>query len=458
MKMHADQRPEPGAAPRAHALRPVAIAAATAALLGTLAACGGSSDTDVPARDVGTAADVTPDAAGHGEKAQAIPRKVYSPEQIAAAGKAAWARSGKSFTDSGPWAPAPTAGSGKGAAGSPQLAPTASLWNYCAPEWGICVTANGSSETREVRYGRGSNMSSYYRTIRGGSTPCTNDVFGDPTPGYVKRCDVGDPGPSGILAAVGWMGLDGSPGDWVGGVYRTDLRLESITVTGEYTDQPTEPRYRPVVTRTFDTSRDTVVWGSWPMSYWDSIASPDKWHEARNYWYGYAGMGNAPDTVTVTARLRLGSQVQNATCYPAVMPFHPSNQTRDWYRNLPASDNQSQWRSPWTCFWEKNGTPPPLYARQLRITANPDRWTTFQQVEVSGSWSSTSQGAQQGTFWSDLGSGRTAIVPPGYYQGQVNVRARLAQGNNYRMVDCGTQNLPTVPANQTQAVEFRCNW
>ncbi len=63
---------------------------------------------------------------------------------------------------------------------TPTLAPG---WNFCASENGTC----SFSGTAQVRYGSGSTF--YTMTLTDG-TACTNAVFGDPTPGTAKHCDV----------------------------------------------------------------------------------------------------------------------------------------------------------------------------------------------------------------------------------------------------------------------------
>ncbi|MGC4119833.1 MAG: hypothetical protein QM765_35710 [Myxococcales bacterium] len=59
-----------------------------------------------------------------------------------------------------------------------------SPWTHCAPEGGTCLF-NGPAE---VRYG--ANGVYNVMTFDGGAVRCTNDVFGDPTPGVIKDCDI----------------------------------------------------------------------------------------------------------------------------------------------------------------------------------------------------------------------------------------------------------------------------
>ncbi len=68
-------------------------------------------------------------------------------------------------------------------------APTGTTWVLCADEWQTCVLPSSGANT--VRYGRDTTTagSSVTRAFTGvGSVDCTNTVFGDPTPGFVKRC------------------------------------------------------------------------------------------------------------------------------------------------------------------------------------------------------------------------------------------------------------------------------
>jgi hypothetical protein len=58
---------------------------------------------------------------------------------------------------------------------------TTTTWTTCASEGGTC----SFSGTREVRYGSGTTFVT--KTVTG-STPCTNAVFGDPTPNVAKTC------------------------------------------------------------------------------------------------------------------------------------------------------------------------------------------------------------------------------------------------------------------------------
>ncbi len=62
-------------------------------------------------------------------------------------------------------------------------------WVQCADEWATCVLP--TSGAYAVRYGRDTVTSgwSVARDFTGvASVSCTNTVFGDPTPGFVKRC------------------------------------------------------------------------------------------------------------------------------------------------------------------------------------------------------------------------------------------------------------------------------
>lgn len=63
---------------------------------------------------------------------------------------------------------------------TPTPAPVAT-WTVCAAENGTCTF----SGTRSVRYGA-ANV--YVTKVIAGTTPCTNTVFGDPTPGTAKTC------------------------------------------------------------------------------------------------------------------------------------------------------------------------------------------------------------------------------------------------------------------------------
>lgn len=63
----------------------------------------------------------------------------------------------------------------------PTSASTAPSWTNCAAEGGTC----SFSGTREVRYG---SDGSYAKKIVAGSVSCSNAVFGDPKPNYVKSC------------------------------------------------------------------------------------------------------------------------------------------------------------------------------------------------------------------------------------------------------------------------------
>jgi hypothetical protein len=61
--------------------------------------------------------------------------------------------------------------------------PTGSeVWVACASEWEVCKVA----DTRLVRYG--ANGQYVFKTVSG-SISCTNDVWGDPIVGVVKRCE-----------------------------------------------------------------------------------------------------------------------------------------------------------------------------------------------------------------------------------------------------------------------------
>lgn len=57
------------------------------------------------------------------------------------------------------------------------------VWTYCANEGQTC----SFSGVRTVRYGADGTYN--YRTNVSGSISCANSVFGDPTPGVVKKCD-----------------------------------------------------------------------------------------------------------------------------------------------------------------------------------------------------------------------------------------------------------------------------
>jgi hypothetical protein len=56
-------------------------------------------------------------------------------------------------------------------------------WTRCATENGVCAVTG----TRLVRYGADWWWAT--KTVTG-STPCTNAVFGDPAPGFMKTCEV----------------------------------------------------------------------------------------------------------------------------------------------------------------------------------------------------------------------------------------------------------------------------
>src|SRR5262245_32740057 len=57
-------------------------------------------------------------------------------------------------------------------------------WTFCANEGGTC----SFSGTQQVRYG--ANGAYVYKTLADG-TACTNSVFGDPAPGIGKQCAIG---------------------------------------------------------------------------------------------------------------------------------------------------------------------------------------------------------------------------------------------------------------------------
>ena len=56
-------------------------------------------------------------------------------------------------------------------------------WTFCANESGTCSFTG----TKTVRYGSGSTYNTGTYTS---SVACTNAIFGDPTPGIAKHCDV----------------------------------------------------------------------------------------------------------------------------------------------------------------------------------------------------------------------------------------------------------------------------
>jgi hypothetical protein len=56
-------------------------------------------------------------------------------------------------------------------------------WSFCANENGQC----GFAGTQTVRYGSGSTFNA---KVLSAATGCNNGVFGDPTPGVAKHCDV----------------------------------------------------------------------------------------------------------------------------------------------------------------------------------------------------------------------------------------------------------------------------
>jgi hypothetical protein len=60
--------------------------------------------------------------------------------------------------------------------------PASTGWTFCANENGICSFTG----TRNVRYGANGIYATKTFT---NSVSCSNSVFGDPTPGYTKKCD-----------------------------------------------------------------------------------------------------------------------------------------------------------------------------------------------------------------------------------------------------------------------------
>lgn len=63
-------------------------------------------------------------------------------------------------------------------------------WTFCANEWQLCAFEG----TRRVRYGAGSTWVERDVTAAGGGVQCRNSVFGDPSPGTVKRCELHNSG------------------------------------------------------------------------------------------------------------------------------------------------------------------------------------------------------------------------------------------------------------------------
>ncbi len=87
-----------------------------------------------------------------------------------------------------------TSGTGSTPTPNPTSTPTSTPpstgnWMLCANEGGTCTF----SGTHQVRYG--ANGTYNYQTATG-SISCTNAVFGDPTPGVVKHCDVSSDTPT----------------------------------------------------------------------------------------------------------------------------------------------------------------------------------------------------------------------------------------------------------------------
>lgn len=79
--------------------------------------------------------------------------------------------------------PAPPPAPAPPSSGTPPIA--SSTWDFCASEGSTCAFTG----TRVVRYGEPWNNRWSERTVSG-STPCSNSVFGDPSPGTGKRCEV----------------------------------------------------------------------------------------------------------------------------------------------------------------------------------------------------------------------------------------------------------------------------
>ena len=61
-----------------------------------------------------------------------------------------------------------------------------STWTTCAQEGQLC----SFSGTRNVRYGANGKWAVRQITASGGGVQCSNSVFGDPSPGYVKTCQL----------------------------------------------------------------------------------------------------------------------------------------------------------------------------------------------------------------------------------------------------------------------------
>jgi Putative Ig domain len=68
----------------------------------------------------------------------------------------------------------------------PAAAQTTSTWTTCAQESQLC----SFSGTRNVRYGANGTWVVRQVAASGGGAMCTNGVFGDPTPGHVKACQL----------------------------------------------------------------------------------------------------------------------------------------------------------------------------------------------------------------------------------------------------------------------------
>lgn len=81
------------------------------------------------------------------------------------------------------------------AAPSPTPSPTTVTWTLCANQYGNCTIPGGG--TAHVRYGAGTSWATLTVT---GSVMCTNELFGDPLPGFDKSCYtdavVGAPAPA----------------------------------------------------------------------------------------------------------------------------------------------------------------------------------------------------------------------------------------------------------------------
>jgi hypothetical protein len=67
---------------------------------------------------------------------------------------------------------------------TPSPAPTPSGWVTCASEGGTCSVSGG---TTEVRYG---TATAYVVKTVTGSVACSNTVFGDPAPNFLKACSI----------------------------------------------------------------------------------------------------------------------------------------------------------------------------------------------------------------------------------------------------------------------------